>query len=282
MNTSLFISKIALAFILICSLEACAQTNLNKEREWTYLMYAIDDGNLSLAKKLINKGENLNFENNRGYTPLLLAISEEELEIVNLLLEKGVPINYTSSKGHTSLNVACRDGNFEIVEFLLDNGAKINPESTLMNSVSGENMSVVELILKKNSSNVNAAIKNTHFCCSDNKEESYKIEWHNWSSLLEAVHENQLEISKLLIDYGANVNIEALKEINRLTKKESISGWKPIFEAIQNNNLSMVKLLMENGTDINSKLSTGETILEFANKQGNESIIKAISAFIKK
>lgn len=281
MITSKFIPKIAVVAVLAFSAYSCAQNHVDKGQ--SYLMYAIDDGDLTLARNLIEKGEDLNTENFRGYTPLLLAAAEGELEIITLLLKKGVPINYKSSKNLTALDVACKEGNYEVVKLLLDLGANINPKTTLMSSVSGENYSVVELILaNKKIDNVNTLSKQVHFCCTDSQENSYKIEWTNWSPLLESVHENNLEIAEILIKKGADVNLDAVKTNNRFSfSRESTSGWKPIFEAIQNENEAMISLLMKSGTDINSKLSTGVTLLQFAKNQGNESVIRVVKSYMK-
>jgi len=290
MKTSEFIRINTIILLCFIQLHACAQSDKkdkadfsnqkeNKsntvEKDWTHLMYAIDDGNFWLAESIIEKGEKLNFENNRGYTPLMLAIDEEETEIVKLLLNKGVPINYKSKRGYTALNVACDIGNLDLVTLLLEKGSRVDTETTLMTAVSGKNSEVVQRILKEKV-NLNATSQELHYCCTDSDEPSYKIRWTNWNPLLEAVHKNKVSIANLLLDNGTDIQSSATKTTHQFGNAEKASGWTALFEAIENSNVEMIQLLLKKGADKNAKLSTGQTALQFASELGNNAVISAI------
>jgi hypothetical protein len=79
---------------------------------------------IKLAKKLINKGHNLNtVEEPSGDTYLHVAARKGYLEIVELLLEKGAAINAQNRFGATPLMAAAANERKEVVKLLMERGA---------------------------------------------------------------------------------------------------------------------------------------------------------------
>jgi ankyrin repeat protein len=66
----------------------------------------------------------------------------------------------------------------------------------------------------------------------------------------------QVEIARVLIAHGANVNA---------TQAES--GFTPLHEAALNGNLEFARLLLDHGADVNAKMKDGKTPLGFALEQ---------------
>jgi ankyrin repeat protein len=81
---------------------------------------------LSLVKKLIAHGADVNFIKPRDYSPLIIAAEYSQKEIIELLINKGADVNYQTNYGITALMVAADYGCTEIVELLLDAGADVN------------------------------------------------------------------------------------------------------------------------------------------------------------
>lgn len=70
---------------------------------------AVYSGDLSLVKKLIDEGADLNSENEQCVTPIRLAAYLREKEIVQLMIEKGVDVNYKKTDFRSKNNALLRD-----------------------------------------------------------------------------------------------------------------------------------------------------------------------------
>jgi ankyrin repeat protein len=84
------------------------------------LMLAALQGNLDLAKKLIERGADVN---KTGWTPLHYAATNAHLDLINLLLENYAYIDAESPNKTTPLMMAAMYGSSEAVKLLLDAGA---------------------------------------------------------------------------------------------------------------------------------------------------------------
>jgi hypothetical protein len=91
--------------------------NLNKSAE---------TGNVEEAKRLIQKGADVNAKDKEGWTALMMATLHGKIEIVKLLIDMGVDVNANDNYGQTALIEAVKWGKKEIVELLLENGADVN------------------------------------------------------------------------------------------------------------------------------------------------------------
>ena len=72
-----------------------------------------------------------------------------------------------------------------------------------------------------------------------------------------AVIEGHIEVTNLLINEGANIEIKDLK-----------CGSSPLLYACQNGRLKIVKILLEKGADINAKNYEGSCAIHFAAQSG--------------
>jgi ankyrin repeat protein len=84
------------------------------------LMLASLKGHLDLAKKLIERGADVN---KTGWTPLHYAATGGQLEIMNLLLENHAYIDAESPNKTTPLMMAAQYGTADAVKLLLEAGA---------------------------------------------------------------------------------------------------------------------------------------------------------------
>jgi hypothetical protein len=92
------------------------------------LMGAIERGDTEKVKQMLNKGVNVNFQDSstRHKTPLTLAAQEGNVEIAKLLLDHGADIDGRQYGNWTALTVAVYFDKPSMVEFLLNHGARVN------------------------------------------------------------------------------------------------------------------------------------------------------------
>src|SRR5690606_21903829 len=160
------------------------------------------------------------------YSPLIYASQYKYLEIVKLLLKNGANVNHRNVYGYSSLMCALKRGNFEIAKKLLEKGAnpnfytKIKLYSSLMFVVHRNSFEMLELLLKYNVDITHKDIKNKDafiWALKFNLVEIAKYLLHKncytrkqdipYKALLKASKYGQLEIVKLLLDRGANIDI---------------------------------------------------------------------------
>ncbi len=138
---------------------------------------------------------------NSSEIPLFQAVSQEDNEAVKQLVNSGFDVNTKDSYGKTALHIAVEYSNLEIVRFLLDNGAKVNIKSKskrtallmIDESVRDEDdkfvTDIVRLLITKGA-DVDAQ--------DDEKE----------TALMMAGGEGNLEVTKILLEAGANPNLK--------------------------------------------------------------------------
>jgi ankyrin repeat protein len=185
-----------------------------------------------------------------GDTPLIQAINRGQLKVVKVLIAHGADVNLKNSSGVTPLDVAAREGHLEVVKLLIANGADINKESdnfwintALMSAASAGHSNVVQLLLS-HSSDVN------------------RMNLNGYSALTEAIESERIDIVKLLITAGANVNLRNIHD-----------GNTPLIYALLTRNAEIVKELLELGAEVNTANSIdGNTPLIYASLMGEDFI----------
>ncbi|KAI1129331.1 ankyrin [Nemania abortiva] len=132
--------------------------------QYTPLQYAVKNGRLNIARKLLEKGANINTPGkSHGYTALQAACDtlynvEVPLGFVQFLLDNGADINAPASKyGATALQCAIKHGSIGVFCILLDAGANIHAtrcssysmESTLDLAAWKGRLDMVDILLRK-------------------------------------------------------------------------------------------------------------------------------------
>jgi ankyrin repeat protein len=187
--------------------------------------------NMHIVELLINNGANLNSQNAYGFTPLMRAVEEYNIILVEYLINKKVNLELKDLNGFTVLRRAINNPEIEncFCQF--------------------QKLKIIELLIKSGT-NVNS---------QDNK---------GFTSLTEILYEhnknnhNNNEIAKLLIKYGADVNLQ------------SIYGTTPLKIAVENDNIEMVKILINNGANIFVKTLLDENLLKFTKNEIIKNLLK--------
>ena len=200
------------------------------------------------------------------------VIQGGNVEIVKTFIEAGVDINHKNNDGCTSLSTACFEGYVEIVELLLAYGADPNEQDNknrtpLMIANSNRKLEVIKILLKTKASQNSLDAEDFLFlisACKGGDIEAVKTliqagipldfqeSDRTWSALMFAADEGHLEIVKLLVAGGANVNLKAS------------TGDTALIRAILSNSSLVVQFLLESKADSNLQGESGRSPLHIA------------------
>ncbi|MFZ9469759.1 MAG: ankyrin repeat domain-containing protein [Rickettsiales bacterium] len=98
----------------------------------TALHIASREGNLEIAKILIESGANPNLADNEGYTPLMRASLSASPEVVEYLLKNGAKPGIFNSQNETAIIHATTSKCNECINALIENGQMIKTVDTLI------------------------------------------------------------------------------------------------------------------------------------------------------
>ncbi|WP_061249950.1 ankyrin repeat domain-containing protein [Leptospira alstonii] len=173
------------------------------------LMGSIENNDLSAVRRYIEAGADVN-STFIGPSPLYFAIKNENVEIARLLLEKGADANFQNDAFYDKslLYFAIENENIEIVRLLLEKGADANAKNCdffrrcnylLFNVIErysnfppkkDRRPEIIRLLLEKGGADVNATLAED-----------------GTSPLHYAVEKrHNIQIVKQLVEHGANVN----------------------------------------------------------------------------
>jgi ankyrin repeat protein len=186
---------------------------------------AINNFNHTELKKALDEGADVNYKNSDGKSLFYLAcqIPNNINQLVELITHPSINLNSLDSGGNTPLHIACRLGLTPTVKTMLGKDSQMaklcnNVKTTpLLAAILSQQKDCVETILSYDISTINHHNN------------------HGDVPLIEA--RGQVDIIKLLIEYGANINIHNY-EGNTLLHLQC-ECWNLDFD--------MIKLLIENG-----------------------------------
>lgn len=222
--------------------------SLDKEqtvvKDMTPLLLAIHAKDLSLMQELIQAGANVNAPDSQKITPLMWATGYQSLEMVKMLLQAKAEVNTTYSETNSPLMIASGYNNKEIVEELLKYKANVNLKNTHGTTPLFRASTLhFQLEQPQNQAKEGLAPKPLH----------------------QEAAQKHAEITKLLIQHGANVN-----ETNNENKT-------PLLWAVSSpGNAPIVKVLLDAGADIHHKNNQGRDALAIAKDVNDPDILQLI------
>ena len=195
-------------------------------------------GHTEVARLLLDRGAEINRKSHHlGMTALHLASQSGNVSLVRLLLDRGASVDIKDENGESPFVYACKSGECEIMELLLELGASIEKEdlslhNPLMAAVIGERHSAIKFLLDRGA-DINQIFSST-------------------SALHHCAYQGRTETAALLLDRGANIDIEN-------SERET-----PLILAVQSPAFKMVRFLIERGADVFVRDNKGVTPLEYA------------------
>ena len=249
------------------------------------LHMAARGAHFALVDFLISKGANVNIQDMSGQTPLHHACRIRDIAIVKLLLKSKIDTEILSHNGRTALHVAVELGDVPLARLLLLYGANINAPfrsrslimelatmrgwtdiasylldsgstlhlgwpgmtSPLYMAAKKGNYELVEFLLKHGASPRLGKIPK-----SNDPQLSY-------TPLGQAITTDNVDIAKLLVQYGENV------------RSVLSNGGTYLWNCMSSDPLTsadMIDFLIEGGVDLNKKNKDGETVIYAARVKG--------------
>lgn len=198
---------------------------------------AVTRGELEKVKEMLKTDPALRqAKDSGGVSAILKAAYFGQKGIVEVLLASGLEL---------SIFEAAATGQIERVRALIKNDA------SLANAFSPDGFTPLGLAVFFGHRETVETLLAAGAEVNTPSRESMKV-----TPLHSAAAARQVEIARLLIAHGANVNA---------TQAES--GFTPLHEAALNGNLEFARLLLDHGADVNAKMKDGKTPLGFALEQ---------------
>lgn len=206
-------------------------------------------GRVSIVKKLVNMGADVNRISGRYGTALQAAAFAGSKEVVRVLLDTGADVNQESGKFGTALQAAASQRHEAVVQQLLDAGADVQREGGPPRIDARERERWTGFWLAKNT--------RTLF-------ERNPSRWQNGlfgTSLQAAAHAGSVEIVRLLLDRGADIGVT------------DEYGQTPLHHAACQGHEAVVALLLRKGADPNSEDLDGRNSIIMAASNGWKSVL---------
>ena len=179
----------------------------------TPLHYAASRNSHDVAKLLVERGADVDATDDDGRTPLHDAASRYSHAVAKLLVERGADVDATDDDGQTPLHYAASYNSHDVVaKLLVERGADVDAtdddDLTPLHYAASRNSHDVAKLLVERGADVNATD-------DDGWTPLHAAAWRNFHapdayvshrSTVQAAWDNFLDMAKLLVDHGADVN----------------------------------------------------------------------------
>jgi ankyrin repeat protein len=224
-------------------LERKADVNASAPDGTTALHWAAHWDDIETAGLLIRSGATVKAANRYGVTPLTLACTNGDAAMIELLLKAGADPNTATPEGETVLMTASKTGKLDAIRVLLANGAEVNKkeawrgQTALMWAAAEGNLAAVERLIEQ------GADKNTRSNTG-------------FTPFLFAVREGRIDVARLLLKSGANVDEVLPPRVRRKTGAGEISSpegnYSALDLAISNGHFELAAMLLDAGANPNA------------------------------
>jgi len=234
---------------------------------WTPLMYASFYGDVNSVRSLLEKGADANARNDAGATALMYAAASEEK--TRLLLDHHADPNVRSGEGRTALLIAvARPDSYLAVKLLLERGADIKPQlpdgrGVLTLAIGSRDPQLLQLLLDRGAQQRPLPLSASLVNCLSCFDLLLKIaEPADLGAALQGAIRSDLTRLNLLLEKGVRANPNSLLLV----------AQSPV--AIPE---TTIRTLIDRGADVNAKTPAGVSVLDFAKRHGNRTLIKVLN-----
>jgi ankyrin repeat protein len=211
------------------------------------LVATIHKSSRSLAKKLLEKGADINVQDNEGWTPLLEAVRQNassdkgpNREYLDFLVENGADPSIRNKNSDHAALVTAKLGNQELTSVFFDIFRKSGQTDLIENFVvdsawtAPEHFSLME--------NYGKVIK----WATEQGANIEALDGDGQKALVIAAATNQEDLVELLLQLGADVN------------GRNAEGETALMHAVSVNAQNIVRILLEAGADLDAKRNDGD------------------------
>lgn len=250
----------------------------------TCLMWAVRSGSVELVTVLLNAGAPIDAKDLKGRTALTWAAECGRTDIVHVLLNNGAEFRASNELGPTALSWSAWRGHVDVVRVLLQFGADKNAQdnygcTALVNACINDKLAVIEELLhQKADPNIaddfarcpigiaveHANYKIAKLLCKAGAD--LQVFLPNEETLLHwASFRGNIEMAKLLLDFGANVNHPNKTDLAT-----------PLIAAVANGHINISKLLLDRGANIFCVDSLQRDAFRWAYEMGQVQAVKML------
>ena len=295
---------------LLLNAQADPNSQVNDGSGLTALMIACIEGHIKVVELLLDRKANSNIQDNEGYTALMLASQNGYSQTVELLLNKADP-NIQNTNGYTALTFANQNGHFQTVELLLNHHA--NPNIRDMHGCTELHFAVFgsmkrnskfHFLFTKMTGTVEDYIKIVQLLIGHSSIDIDVVNDEGFTSLMSASIHGCTEVVKLLLEAGANPNIQiktsiTMKDVmselpddillqpqakklflpqynNYLVKGMTTYGCTALMFASLEGHLDIVQILLQAKAIPDLQNETGDTAILLAAMKGHADIVQQL------
>jgi len=223
----------------------------------TPLHQAVRQNDLKTVQTLIKARADVKATTRYGVTPIGIAAMNGNAAILRALLDAGADVNTATPGGETVLMTTARTGGAEAVKLLLDRGANVNAKDTsraqtaLMWAITENHPDIVKLLVARgaeiNAHTIVTKPKGEYVAARAGgasgqgiiRQRALPTADGGMSPLLFAVRDGNVEMTRLLLELGADIN------------QQSGNHTSPLLIALLNGQVALATELLEKGANPN-------------------------------
>ncbi|KAI0902853.1 ankyrin [Ustulina deusta] len=275
-----------------------ADPNVKTKDRISLLHLAVVRENIDVLQLLLANGASANVKEFFNRTPLHWAAYRDYSTGVQLLLDYGADIQAAGTDGLTPLHMAAAAASFSVVNQLLDNGAETGCKGkggVDGTEIHNKYLAVLDVFIERGADlneldsrgsilliSAVASTKSTVALVRRLLEKGANVAAQTnsgTSALYLATQRRQLEVARLLLEYGADVN-QKNKRSGSSISMEFVYGVTALHEAAEWGLVELAHLLIEAGADVEAVDEGGITVLHKAvmNYMGSTHIVELLLA----
>jgi len=216
----------------------------SRRSRWTPLLIAVRAAHGEMVELLLAHGADVHARSSEGKAAIAYAVDAGDLAMVKVLLEGGARIDQIDGEGTDLKAYAAARGQKQIMAFTDSFAAQQAAGYALFQAVKDDDPPRALALLKENPGCVDARTRH-----------------ERWTPLLQAARGANASMAKLLVEYGAQVNLCNSR------------GMSPLMYAARSGDLQLVRLLLNCGADVRAVSREGNTACEFALDRGHARVV---------
>ncbi|KAF2882274.1 hypothetical protein ILUMI_23894 [Ignelater luminosus] len=226
------------------------------------LQYSVIQGNVKNASMLLSTEYEINKRDEHGYALLHISSIFDRTIISQMLLVNKADLNVRDHSGKTPLHWASAVGNVNSLTLLLSYEININ-------AVDNDGMSPLHYAIIACAKNKNTIVSELLKANAD----LTILDYNNKTPLHYAIHYNHIELLKILLNYGANINTSNENHLQRVLCSKDSDGGTILHWAADKGCTETIKLLLDYGADVGLEDNDGNTPLHWAVLKGHASVV---------